>query len=71
MTQNPRDPWNPWTTSFAVKQVAAESFATRHPERLVPTQVALGLVALAFKRDEGGAIQSLPIDTGSTPPLRE
>ncbi|MEO7437326.1 MAG: hypothetical protein ABI080_17755 [Candidatus Binatia bacterium] len=71
MTQNPRDPWNPWTTSFATKQAAAEPFATSHRERLVPTQVAFGLVALAFKRDECGAIQSLPLDTGSTPPLRE
>jgi hypothetical protein len=36
-----------------------------------PTRVGFGVLALAWRRDDGGAIERLPIDVTPVPNLRE
>lgn len=70
MTQSTRrDPWNPWTTSFAMSVNPEPTGASFESPR--PTRVGFGVMALAWRRDERGAIQRLPIDVTPVPYLRE
>jgi hypothetical protein len=70
MTRCRRDPWNPWTTSFAVSGVTPEPIGAEL-ESPRPTRVGFGVLALAWRRDDRGAIERLPIDVTPVPNLRE
>jgi hypothetical protein len=70
MSQFDRDPWNPWTTSFAMSRVGGDPTGAGR-ERPRPTRIGFGVMALAWRRDERGAIERLPIEAVPVPNLRE
>ena len=70
MTQSRRDPWNPWTTSYAMSPVNPEP-AGSSCETARPTRIGFGVMALAWRRDDRGSIERLPFDVVPVPNLRE
>ena len=65
-----RDPWNPWTTSFAMSHISPEPIGGSS-ESPRPTRVGFGVMALAWRRDERGSLEHLPIEAVPVPNLRE